>query len=220
MNGVMVPEYWHADLLHPARRLWRRLLPDCSQSTIEVSVLGLDRAGDVSGAMAPDIWFSFLKTQNNRELLSICDHNVRDITGLASIFLTLGEISSDPIGSKKRFVLDEEALALSYRKALKKNPDFFVNTATARNGSADDMFPCYTKTEDLLLESAAQNGSLRAAISMAINAEWRLKDINAALKYTDLALTCADISGDCRDSLEKRRSRLITKMVKNEKKSN
>jgi len=51
MNGIVPPEYRHADLLHPSRRLWKRLLPDCSQSTIETGILGIDRTGDIPGAL-------------------------------------------------------------------------------------------------------------------------------------------------------------------------
>ena len=159
MNGIPVPGYFHADLLHPSRRLWKRMLPDCSQSTIEVSALGLDRTGDVPGSLAPEIWFSFLKTGDNRELLSVCEHNAKDILGLASIFLVLGETAKEPFKSGKRFCLDEEALALSWRKAVKKNPAFFGNDESCRNCA---------ETGRLLLESAARNGFKRAAFTLAL----------------------------------------------------
>ena len=202
MNGINLPEYFHADLLHPARRLWKRRLPDCSQTTIEVSVLGLDRTGDVSGAMAPEIWFSFLRSGENSELLSVCDHNVKDIGGMASLFLTLAEIASDPIESQKRFRFDEEALALSWNHILKKNHGFFGE------GESD----MYAKTGNILLENAARNGSPRAALVMAKNAEWRLKDITRALEYTNAALTLRDLPGNLREDLEKRRARLEGKL--------
>jgi hypothetical protein len=155
MNRIKPPEYFHADLLHPSRRLWKRILPDCSQSTIEISVLGLDRTGDVSGAMAPEIWFSFLKTGDNRELLRVCDHNLKDICGLASLFLALTEIAADPFESRIKFRFNEEALALSWWKAIKKTPEFFRDNNSCSN---------YAKTGELLLEAAAKNGSYLAAI--------------------------------------------------------
>ena len=83
MNGIKPPEYLHADLLHPARRLWKNVLENCSQSTIEEKILDIDRSGDVPGAQAPEIWFDFLRTGNAEQLEGICDHNVRDIQGLA-----------------------------------------------------------------------------------------------------------------------------------------
>jgi hypothetical protein len=160
MNGLMAPEYFHADLLHPARRLWKRRLPDCSQATIEVSVLGLDRDGDVSGALAPDIWFSFLRSGDNRELLSICEHSVRDILGLASLFLGLAEIAAAPLESRDRFGFDLEALAFSWRGIFKKSACFFKD---------DESRQCCAETGELLLKSAAENGSRRAALALALD---------------------------------------------------
>ena len=200
MNGIMPLPYSHADLLHSARRLWKRRLPDCSQATIEVSVLGLDRSGDTPGALAPDIWFSFLRNGGNRELLSICEHNERDIRGLASLFLALGEISSAPLESRDRFRFDEEALALSWRMALKKSPFFF--------GDAEQ------KLSGLLLETAAGNGCPAAAIAMAKNAEWQRSDPALALEYTARALQESGLPQRLRDDLEKRHLRLLEKTAR------
>jgi len=236
MNGIMVPGYHHIDLLHPARRLWKNKLPDCSQATIEVSVLGIDRTGDVSGAMAPEIWFSYLKTGNNRELLSVCDHNARDITGLASLFLCLGEIAADPFESRNRFHLDEEALAITWTETLKKFPGFFVDEENikgelllkhaANNGCYRAAFMLaldyfrkdrIAEGRHLMKKTAADNscqGSIRAAAfkSLAMDAEWRLGDLPLALEYTSSALAILDISGSLRKELEGRQLRLEGKI--------
>ena len=200
MNGIMPLPYSHADLLHSARRLWKRRLPDCSQATIEVSVLGLDRSGDVPGALAPDIWFSFLRSGGNRELLSVCDHNARDISGLSSLFLALGEISNAPLESRDRFRFDEEALALSWRSALRKDGLFFGNTEQKQGG--------------VLLETAARNGCPQAAIAMAKTAEWQLGDPALALGYTAGALQKIGLPERLREDLEKRRVRLERKIAR------
>jgi len=204
LNRIHPPEYHHADLLHPSRRLWKKKLSDCSQATIEVQVLGLDRTGDVSGALAPEIWFSFLRDGGNAassgELLSVCDHNARDIAGLASLFLALGKIASDPFRSQKAFQFDDKALALSWWKAVKKRPAFFE----------DDEF-C-TRTAFSLLEAAAGGGSPQAAIALAKDAEWRLRDFKLALHYANLALAAAEIPLSFRDEIEKRQKRLEKKL--------
>ena len=199
MNGMTPPEYFHADLLHPARRLWKRALPDCSQATIEVSVLGLDRTGDVPGALAPEIWFSFLRSGDNSELLSICDHNVKDIMGLAALFLALNGIAAAPFECFEKFHFDREALALLWRKALKRNPHLFGDEEK--------------KTGDLLLQSAARNGSPLAALIMAKDAEWHLKDYKLALEYADSALALPGISEELREDLLRRRLRLHSKLT-------
>jgi uncharacterized protein YprB with RNaseH-like and TPR domain len=131
MNGIQPPEYYHADLLHPCRRLWKRVLSNCSQGEIETSVLGIDRTGDLPGALAPEIWFSFLKTGETGELLKICDHNLRDIRGLAAIFAALARIAKDPVRAPEAYRVDLENLALrwfyacglrSHGQGLAENP--------------------------------------------------------------------------------------------------
>ncbi|MCL2479137.1 MAG: ribonuclease H-like domain-containing protein [Treponema sp.] len=118
MNAVVPPDYFHADLLHSSRRLWKHLLPDCSQGTIETAVLGLDRSGDIPGALAPEIWFSFLKTGITGDLIGICDHNIRDICGLAALLLLLAQISAAPLETLRSYRYDSEALALLWRETV------------------------------------------------------------------------------------------------------
>ena len=207
MNGFKTPENFNVDLLHPSRRLWKRMLPDCSQATIEVSVLGLDRTGDVSGAMAPEIWFSFLRTGENRELLSVCDHNVKDITGLAAIFLGLTEIAGEPLQSREKYNFDEENLAIFWHMAVKKN-----KAALARICSDNQSFQSCLDNEELLLKNAAANGSSRAAIVLAIKAEWHLNDPALALSYTKAALANPEIPERLHDELERRKLRLEGKI--------
>jgi len=247
LNGIKPPEFHHVDLLYPARRLWKRILPNCSQSTIEVSVLGLDREGDVSGAMAPDIWFGFLKTGNPGELLSVCDHNTRDIFGLASLFLAMAEIAADPVKSFDRFRFDEETLSLFWNKILEKRPAFFKSSGPSGD---DDLYRNSLETGELLLNNAGRKGypqailalarshfkkgrpgegrslllhlaedismpdSHRAAAfkSLAIDAEWRLRDIPLALHYTESALAIPGMAPNLKNELEKRYERIEAKI--------
>ena len=204
INGIHPPEYHHADLLHPSRRLWKNILSDCSQATIEIQVLGLDRTGDVSGALAPEIWFSFLRSGNSassvEELLSICDHNARDVTGLAALFLTLGKIAADPFKSRNVLQFDEKTLALFWWKAVKKHPAFF-----------EDHEFC-VKTAFPLLEAAAKNGSPQSAIMLAKEAEWRLKDYKLALRYVNMAFSAPEIPLSLQEEIKKRIKRLEKKI--------
>jgi uncharacterized protein len=203
LNRIHPPEYCQADLLHPSRRLWKNILSDCSQATIEVQILGLDRTGDVSGAMAPEIWFSFLRggdnTASTAALISVCDHNARDVAGLATLFLALTQIAADPFRSRNTFRFDDKALALFWWKAVKKHPLFF-----------DGDESC-VKTAFSLLEAAAKDGSPQAAIVLAKDAEWRLRDLKLALHYTNLALASSELSSGFRGEIEKRLKRLEKK---------
>jgi uncharacterized protein YprB with RNaseH-like and TPR domain len=174
MKSLTQPAYYHADLLHPARRLWKRPLGDCSQKNLEVSVLGLERTGDIDGALAPDIWFSFLKTGKTGELLGICDHNVRDIRGLVSLFLTLGEIAASPLESRNKFLFDFESLALWWRKILRSGTKFFPGAAqvAAREAVQSALHTASqtaAQTGAGLLRAAAEEGYPRAAYVRAVD---------------------------------------------------
>jgi uncharacterized protein YprB with RNaseH-like and TPR domain len=160
MQGLTPPAYYHADLLHPARRLWKRPLGDCSQKNLETRVLGIDRAGDTDGALAPDIWFSFLKTGETGELLGICDHNLRDIKGLAALFLALGETAASPLESRGKFLFDFEALALWWRKTLLSGDRSFPSPEAAEAAA---------RTGGELLRIAAEEGHPGAAYAMAMD---------------------------------------------------
>jgi uncharacterized protein YprB with RNaseH-like and TPR domain len=119
MNAIVPPVFRHVDLLYPTRYLWKRRLASCSQVEIETAVLGLDRTGDISGAFAPDIWFSFLRTGEWEPLAGVCEHNKKDIFGLASIFTAFVRIAADPMRCAGPYGLDKEKLALRWRSALK-----------------------------------------------------------------------------------------------------
>ena len=129
MNGIKPPFYRHADLLHPSRRLWKKILADCSQASIEINVLGIERKDDISGSLAPEIWFEFLKTGITNRLTGICDHNINDISGLCSILDKIISIASNPLNQKNKY--DIERLAFKWRDFLRRkqvNDDYFILT--------------------------------------------------------------------------------------------
>jgi hypothetical protein len=68
------------------------------------------------------------------------------------------------------------------------------------------------KIGEELLRNAARNGSPFAALILAKDAEWRLKDYHLALDYTDSALASPGISEELRENLERRRRRLKRKV--------
>jgi uncharacterized protein YprB with RNaseH-like and TPR domain len=79
----------HVDLLHPARRLWREVLPDCKLGTLERHVLGRHRVGDVPSAMVPRLYHEFVHDDDPRRLQPVFHHNAVDLLTLAEL---LGEV--------------------------------------------------------------------------------------------------------------------------------
>jgi uncharacterized protein YprB with RNaseH-like and TPR domain len=76
----------HLDLLFPARRLWRRALPDCSLGTLEKHILGVERSGeDVPGEWIPGIYQDYLRTGDLTEVRRVIYHNKVDILSLVGL---------------------------------------------------------------------------------------------------------------------------------------
>ena len=222
MNGMIPPEYRHADLLHSARRLWKTILPDCSQGTIETAILGIDRTGDIPGAMAPEIWFSFLRNGDGNAaaaLLKIAEHNRRDITGLAAILRAMTRIAADPLAAMKTINFDLESLALR-RHALNNKTGHRLLKYAAEAGHpraglsyAHALFKagnCDEGREWLLKTvSAGQPPSQTAAFrALAIDSEHRLKNAAEALSFTEQGLKLLASDSPRREEFERRLQRL------------
>jgi uncharacterized protein len=79
----------HADMLHPARRLWRARAADpdggCSLSTLEEVLFGVERVGDVPGFEIPSRYFRFLRSGDARPLEPVLEHNRMDLVSLAAV---------------------------------------------------------------------------------------------------------------------------------------
>jgi uncharacterized protein YprB with RNaseH-like and TPR domain len=84
----------HLDMLHPARRMWRRPAddggeqtgPGCTLGALEAAVCGHSREGDVPGFQIPARYFHFVHTGDAAPLEPVFEHNRLDLLSLA--FLT------------------------------------------------------------------------------------------------------------------------------------
>jgi len=245
MNGLAFPPFFQVDLLHPARRLWKRILPNCSQATIETLVLGLDRTGDTPGSMAPDIWFNFLRTGGNftgtgqddeaeqescRALKGICDHNVKDIFGLASVFKAFIETAAFPLDAAVRFNCDEENLALcwrhNYRAGQEKTAALLLEAAAENYPRACLRLGFVRFRQDryeegrTVLKRIVQPGTrwkvpcpvtvqALALRSLAIDAERRLEHRDLARSYIEKAVSLPQLPKRLQEDLEKRQNRIL-----------
>jgi uncharacterized protein YprB with RNaseH-like and TPR domain len=79
------------DLLHVARRRWKRRLPDCRLVTLETHILGRRRIGDVPGREVPCIYHDFVHTKDARRLRGVLRHNMIDCISMAQLFISLAE---------------------------------------------------------------------------------------------------------------------------------
>ncbi len=98
MNGMRFPDIPEIDLLHAARRLWKEHLPDCTLSTVERRILGIQRTGDIPGRDIPDVYFSFLRLRRSDLLEKIFYHHHQDIVTLALLVQHIDRLLRNPFG--------------------------------------------------------------------------------------------------------------------------
>jgi len=72
----------HLDMLHTARRLWRRE-GSCALQALEQALLGVTREGDVPGAEIPSRYLQYVRTGDVRPLAPVLQHNRLDLLSLA-----------------------------------------------------------------------------------------------------------------------------------------
>ena len=85
------PQLTHCDLLHHARRRWKRVLPNCKLQTLERFVCNRSRHDDLSGAQVPAAYHEFVRTGVARQVGAIVHHNALDLVTLVQIALRLLE---------------------------------------------------------------------------------------------------------------------------------
>ncbi len=127
----------HVDMLHPARRLWRSddeegLSGGCRLTTLEETLCGHRRDGDVPGFEIPSRYFHYVRTGDARPLAAVFEHNRLDLLALA---LITGHASQ---------LLDEgPAAARSAREVLG------LGRLYERAGMIAQACACYLRADDL-----------------------------------------------------------------------
>jgi uncharacterized protein YprB with RNaseH-like and TPR domain len=81
----------HFDILHSARRQWKRVMPDCRLTTLETRLFGIVRDGDIPSSMVPEFYATYLATGNAGPLVPIVSHNRQDLVTLTRLFFHLRE---------------------------------------------------------------------------------------------------------------------------------
>jgi len=88
----------HLDLVHAARRFYKRRLQDCSLGNIEREVLGITRQGDVPSYLIPQMWFDYLRSRDARPLKGVFYHHRMDILSLVALTGWLSRCLAAPMG--------------------------------------------------------------------------------------------------------------------------
>jgi tetratricopeptide (TPR) repeat protein len=135
----------HLDLLQCARTLWKKRLTSRSLRSIEESLLGLRRFGDIPGVEIPAVYFDYLRRGKTAQLKQVFHHNVLDILSMVTL---LERISC--LGAGEKIEHPVEALALG---------KLCLETGRSAEGLAHLEMAAAASRED-----AAQEAALELAI--------------------------------------------------------
>ena len=113
--------FLHYDLVHAARRMWRRRLGDCSLQNVERVILGIERQGDVPSYLIPQIWLDYLHSRDARRLKPVFYHHKMDILSLVTLTAHLAQAMSVPAG--RGFEHAEDRVSLLRLHYLQKRYD-------------------------------------------------------------------------------------------------
>jgi len=105
----------HLDLLLFSRRLWRRVLPSCALSSLERSVLGIDRDDtDVPSYLIPQVYQDYVRRGLTRPLAGVFYHNEMDLLSMVALAAWVARVVSSPFGQEHASLCDHLALGRLY----------------------------------------------------------------------------------------------------------
>ncbi len=92
LNRVKAPKVpGHLDLLHCARRIYKRRLGTVRLIHLERAILGFERVDDLPGELIPETYLAFLRGRaSGGTLRPIVEHNLSDLVALPAL---LGEVA-------------------------------------------------------------------------------------------------------------------------------
>ncbi|HAK56232.1 MAG TPA: hypothetical protein DCP38_12250 [Acidobacteria bacterium] len=129
-------ELAHVDLLHPARRLWRRR--NCRLTALEVDVLGVRRDGDVPGSEIPARYIGYLRRGDPMPLCPVLEHNRLDLVSLAVLTARACRlIAEGPQGDAG--AAQQVALGVLYERAGRGSDAAACYRAAAEGPGADGV---------------------------------------------------------------------------------
>jgi len=75
----------HLDLLHEARSIYKRDLPNCRLQTLEQMVCGRSRDDDIPGSDIPAVYHEYVRTGNANKISVVLLHNLYDLLTMADL---------------------------------------------------------------------------------------------------------------------------------------
>lgn len=218
MKGLKLHKLPEIDLLHTARRLWKNRLPSCRLGTIENSILGIHRVGDIPGIEIPDIYFDYLKNGRVNRISGVFKHHLQDIKSLAGLLAHMEILWSNPID-----VSTEDRTSLGKMLLLgnrKEGEDLLTDSWNAEDFRAGKILSIYYKRKGHYTDAAdiweklwQNRKEIFQGLELAKYYEHKKKDIGSALSIVGLLMHEESIRDNTKltEALEHRLKRLERK---------
>ena len=220
MKGLKLQELPEIDLLHTARRLWKSRLPSCRLGTIENSILGIHRIGDIPGIEIPDIYFNYLKKGQDNRIAGVFKHHLQDIKSLAGLLAYMEKLWSNPMDVS---VEDRTALGkLLFFRNRSEWETLLKDSWSHRDFEAGKILSIYYKRKGNYIDAADiwekmwhVRKEIFQGIELAKYYEHKTKDIESALSIVKLLLYAERVRENLKikEALEHRLERLERKMT-------
>ncbi len=187
----------HADVLYPARRLWKLRLKKCTLGNLEEQLLHVQRDDDLPGALVPQTYFQYLKDGEFSPLVKILEHNKQDIVSLAQLFYFLCKQVDQP--EEIEAGEDLFSLAKAMEKRGERDKAMHCYRLSAGHGMLGPSYQAMARMEkrEGNCEAAVKlyqgmlardKEPIAACEALAKLYEHQLKDIAGAISYTRQAL--------------------------------
>lgn len=236
---TMLDELVHTDILHPARRIWKRRLSSCDLENLEYTILNQERINDIPSEMIPQIYFEFIRKKQAILLRDILEHNYYDIVNMILLTIFIGQAIESPFD-----LLKEEDDLYSLAKFYYQNSLYvqaipilenlckYANNIILQNDAnfllsmSHKKLGGHKKSSELFQRLLRNRGDHADAIEeLAKYYEHKEKNYQAALELVNRSLEYIDIHEQLgrqspllrkKDSLIHRKNRLQRKLVQYE----
>jgi uncharacterized protein YprB with RNaseH-like and TPR domain len=212
MNRVAAPQVpAHLDLLHCARRVYKRRLGVVRLVHLEEAILGHERVDDLAGELIPQTYLGYLRGHlPGASLGPILDHNRSDLVALAAI---LGELvrrfraedarqdARDQLGfatvaaraehHERALAFAQSAASADIRGELASEALYLSGELKLRAGDVEGARSAFLEAIEAAI--GRPQDAARAHLALAKLYEHRLKDPEHALTH---AAHTADAEGD------------------------
>lgn len=225
-------DFYHFDLLHTARRIWKLRLESRKLGDIEKEILSFTRSSqEIPGWLVPQMYFDYLDSQDAAPLKGVFYHNEVDVISLAALFIHINNLLSRHPGTPQDS-LDSYAIAYTlgklgiwdlsedfYKAGIQKGLPDEVRNEAARN------FAFTLKRQNKMPQAldywkfAADNGDFLSCIELAKYHEHHEKDIQQALEWVEIALAIAVEDGFSKTEMDTIRHR-IDRLERKKRKKN